>query len=122
MKRIESVPPPDDFATLAVMSETHRRVLLVGIFALAACMFFTGIQWGLPSRDADKFLYGAHEPWTGRQIIDLAGGWDESADRGADVAMHLLSGRNQPIVLNETDEQAQRLSSVIGCIQRSRMR
>jgi hypothetical protein len=83
----------------------HQRIILLGIFLLAALMFLTGINWGLPARQSDVFLFGNHPVWTGRQIIDLAGGWDESADLGADVAMHPLAGRDKPIVLNTTDAQ-----------------
>lgn len=87
------------------MTQTGRRLALVGIFALAAAMFFTGINWGLPSRDADRFLFGARAPWSGAQIIELAGGWDESAGRGADIAMRPLTGRDKPIAVNQTDAQ-----------------
>jgi hypothetical protein len=87
------------------MKEGLRRFTLGAIFALAVVMFFTSINWGLPSHQSDAALFGAHETWTGQQIQDLAGGWDASADRGADIAMHPLTGRDKPIVLNETDAQ-----------------
>src|SRR5206468_8460704 len=41
----------------------------------------------------------------GRQIMDLAGGWDESSDRGADIAMRPRTNRDRPIIVNETDAQ-----------------
>ncbi|HSV14608.1 MAG TPA: glycosyltransferase family 39 protein [Tepidisphaeraceae bacterium] len=87
------------------MTRTNGRLVVVGIALLAAVFFLSGINWGLPSRSADRFLFGDRPPWTGEQIISLAGGWDNSADRGADIAMHPLAGRDQPIVLNETDAQ-----------------
>ena len=79
--------------------------MLIGVFALAAVMFTAGINWGLPTSDVDRFLFGSHPRWNGRQIIDLAGGWDESSDLGADVAQHPLGGTGMPIVLNATDAQ-----------------
>jgi Dolichyl-phosphate-mannose-protein mannosyltransferase len=87
------------------MKNLRSWTTLAAIIALAAIMFFTGINWGLPSLDADAFLFAGRTPWTGQQIIDRAGGWDQSADRGADIAMHPLSGRDKPIVLNDTDAQ-----------------
>src|SRR5438067_201549 len=87
------------------MTRTNGRLAVLCIALLAAIFFLAGINWGLPSRSADRFLFGTRQPWTGEQITALAGGWDNSADRGADIAMHPLSGRDQPIVLNETDAQ-----------------
>lgn len=79
--------------------------MLIGVFALAAVMFTAGINWGLPTSDVDRFLFGSHPRWNGSQIIDLAGGWDESSDLGADVAQHPLGETDKPIVLNATDAQ-----------------
>ena len=85
--------------------QTMRWLILAGIFLLAATTFFTGINWGLPSRESDPILFGSKTPWTGQQIMDLAGAWDTTGNRGADIAMHPLdsSERNQPILLNDTD-------------------
>ncbi len=87
------------------MSQWQQRWMLSGVFALAVVMFLGGIGWGLPTTEMDRFLFGDQPSWTGKQIIDLAGGWDESSDLGADVAQHPLAGRDQPIVLNATDAQ-----------------
>jgi hypothetical protein len=87
------------------MNEFSPRRLLCAIFLLAGIMFLTGISWGLPSRRFDSILFGQHPIWTGQEILNLAGNWDESADRGADVAMHPLIQRQAPIVVNETDAQ-----------------
>ena len=78
------------------MQRTWQKLILTCIFALAAIAFFTGIDWGLPSRDADAFLFGDHPggAWTGEQIMALAGPWDQSAGRGADIAMRPLLDRH----------------------------
>ena len=55
------------------MSETSReRLLMAGLIAFAACVFVTGIHWGLPSRAADPYLFGERRPWTGNEILALA--------------------------------------------------
>jgi hypothetical protein len=87
------------------MQRIAQKLILAGIFLLGLVTFFTGINWGLPSRDSDLFLFGSHKPWTGEQIMALAGDWDQSAGRGADIAMHPLVNRDQPILLNNTDEK-----------------
>jgi len=70
----------------------------------AGAWFVLGINWGLPSRRADGYLFGdPSKAWSGKQIIDLAGGWDENANRGADVDLNPVTGRQQPVVLNATD-------------------
>ena len=48
-------------------------ILITSCLLIAAGVFLTGITWGLPSRAADPYLFGERTPWTGRQIIDLAG-------------------------------------------------
>src|SRR5438067_9465079 len=91
--------------TSGSMARRKRWLVVAAIAVFAAIVFCAGINWGLPSRASDRFLFGSRTPWTGEQIIALAGAWDESADRGADIAMHPLAGRDRPIVLNETDGQ-----------------
>jgi hypothetical protein len=85
------------------MSRSSQRLIFTAIFAVAAIAFFTGINWGLPSRESDPLLFGSRVPWTGDQITALAGAWDESAGRGADIAMHPLVDRSKPVELNDTD-------------------
>jgi hypothetical protein len=80
-----------------------QRLTLLAIIVFAAITFLTGLNWGLPSRDADTFLFANRLPWTGQQIMQLAGSWDTQTARGADIAMHPLQGRDQPVVLNDTD-------------------
>ena len=75
------------------------------LLILAGAVFLTGIGWGLPSSSVDSFLFGGHFVWTGKQILALTPAWGENETRGADVASHALSGRDQPIVLNASDAQ-----------------
>lgn len=63
-----------------------------------------GINWGLPSRAADPYLFGGRAPWTGAEIVRLAGGWSEQdGARGADVQRD--SGGGGEVLLNGTDAQ-----------------
>ncbi|MDB5332349.1 MAG: hypothetical protein JWP03_3500 [Phycisphaerales bacterium] len=85
------------------MGANPGRLALPILLALASCVFLTGIQWGLPSRSADAFLFGGAEPWPGQKIVALAGGWEEHAHLAADVAMNPLTRRDTVLVLNDTD-------------------
>jgi hypothetical protein len=70
----------------------------------AGGLFVLGINWGLPSRAADEFLFGGRKPWTGAEIQALAP-LEEDPNRGADVDADPLTGRDKVIVLNQTDKQ-----------------
>jgi hypothetical protein len=83
----------------------QRRVLLAILMIVAAAMFLAGIGWGLPSRDADPYLFGDHPVWSGSQIMRFAGERRDDPNLGANVPQHLLAGRDKILVLNETDEQ-----------------
>ncbi len=81
-------------------------VALIGILTLAAFLFLTGITWGLPSRAADRYLFGGKPAWSGKRIADLTRAdrrWNPR--RGADVDIDPLAGRSGPIPLNDTDEK-----------------
>lgn len=67
-------------------------------------VFLPGIGWGLPSRADDAFLFGDRTPWTGQEIVELAGGFDATGNRGADVDVNPLASRDG-VVLNATDQQ-----------------
>jgi len=82
-----------------------RWSVLLLIIPLAAAVFLPGIQWGLPSGDVNRTLFGDRSVWTGKQIIDLAGDWDANAAVGADVDRNPLQRQGGVIVLNDTDAQ-----------------
>ena len=86
------------------MPANLRRWSAVGALILALGWFLVGINWGLPSRRADPFLFGPDRPpWTGKQILQLTGDSHADADRGADVDANPIVARDTPIVLNDTD-------------------
>ena len=77
--------------------------LLAGLVGLAVLL--PGITWGLPSREDDRFLFGQRTPWTGQQIIELAGDLDSESGRGADVDANPLAAGGGPIIVNDTDQK-----------------
>jgi hypothetical protein len=81
------------------------RLPLVVILCIAAAVFLTGITWGLPSRDVDRYLFGNHRVWTGQEILDLAGGWDTNSTVAADRDLNPIGKHDQPVLLNGTDAQ-----------------
>jgi hypothetical protein len=64
---------------------TYRSLPLVLLILAGIFIFFIGIGWGLPSHNADAFLFGTHARWSGQKIMDLAGGWESGSSMGADV-------------------------------------
>lgn len=82
-----------------------QRILLAVVLCCAAAGFLLGIDWGLPSRAADPYLFGDRPVWTGQQILALTGGWGGDTGIGADVDPNPLTGRDRTIVVNETDAQ-----------------
>jgi hypothetical protein len=81
-----------------------RRVLAVIGLGAALAWFVVGINWGLPSRRSDAFLFGAgREPWTGKEIVELTGASQSPPERGADVDANPVLSRAQPVVLNDID-------------------
>ena len=86
------------------MPRVAKRLLPWAGLLLALAWFCAGINWGLPSRSADAYLFGqGREPWTGKQILQLAGSGDADTNRGADVDVNPIVNRDRPVVLNDTD-------------------
>lgn len=81
----------------------HTRLTLAAVLVFAAALFMPGINWGLPSRAVDPFLFGDHAVWTGEEIDRLAP--PESATGGADVDANPITSRDDAVVLNATDSQ-----------------
>ena len=83
-----------------------RRVALILLLLFAAMSLHrSGINWGLPSHAVDPFLFGARPVWSGKQIIELSGGWEDQPDIGAAVARNPLANRARPLVLNQPAAQ-----------------
>jgi hypothetical protein len=86
------------------MTETaRRRALIAVLLVVAAGVFLTGINWGLPSRAVDPYLFGDEPVWSGEKIARLAP--SDANVLGADVDVNPLARRQLPIVLNDTDEK-----------------
>ncbi|HEX4123729.1 MAG TPA: hypothetical protein VHY37_03320 [Tepidisphaeraceae bacterium] len=87
-----------------------REVVPLGlVLLLAAAVFLPGIDWGLPSHDVDRFLFGNRPVWSGAKIYSLAGGWNADAAIGADVARHPLAHGSHPKLVNGDDVDRARI-------------
>ncbi len=65
-----------------------------------------GIEWGLPTRAWDRWLFGGSEAWSGQRIAELAGGQGRvAAEVAADVDVNPLDGARGTVVLNRTPPQ-----------------
>jgi hypothetical protein len=88
------------------MSERVRqRLVLSALLVIAAVTFLIGINWGLPTRAVDPFLFGNQPVWPGAKIAQLAGDRTPSASLGADVDRNPIARTGAPVVLNLTDQQ-----------------
>jgi len=79
-----------------------RLAILVSLL-IALGLFLPGINWGLPSRAVDPFLFGDQAPWPGENVLALAP--PDSPRRGADVDANPIARGSGPVVLNATDAQ-----------------
>src|SRR5262245_62051269 len=85
------------------MSERARHSAIVSalVLIIACAAFVPGINWGLPSRTADLFLFGSVEPWSGAKINSLAP--TDTGTLGADVDVNPIADRKQIVLLNDID-------------------
>src|SRR5688500_19492629 len=89
--------------THAMTETARRRALIAALIAVAAGVFLTGINWGLPSRWVDPYLFGDEPVWSGEKILSLAP--SDEGTLGADVDANPLAKRTYSIVLHDTDEK-----------------
>ncbi len=84
-----------------------HRIALAGIVLLAGIINCVGIDWGLPSREHDRYLFGDAGPWSGERIAALGGAEERRhLQRGADVDVNPRTRSGERI--NSTDaEQAE---------------
>lgn len=87
----------------------RRHLPLLLALVLAIPCLTLGLTWGLPSRSVDPLLFGARTPWTGEQILALAGDWKTAPDTGADVDQNPIADRSAPVELTATDADRARL-------------
>ncbi len=84
-----------------------RHLPLIAVLLVYVVFATAGINWGLPSRDVDRYLFGGDEPWTGQRIHELANAARRDSDaRGADVDADPLDKTRYPVPLNDTDQKA----------------
>jgi hypothetical protein len=83
------------------MNSIRQRLVVALLLIVAAAVFTTGINWGLPSRQEDKYLLGAD--YHGMHLEALTGQIPQvDATRGADVVAP--SGpADQVVPLNDTN-------------------
>jgi hypothetical protein len=87
---------------------TPGRLILTTCIAFLVAMVVAGIDWGLPSRESDAFLFASHRVWTGAELSS----WDQDRrDRllGADVDRNPLDRSTWPMVLNDSDQKRQEI-------------
>ncbi|MEA2708440.1 MAG: hypothetical protein QOF78_1041 [Phycisphaerales bacterium] len=81
----------------------HSSLPIVISLLAALGLFLPGINWGLPSRAVDPFLFGDQPVWTGEKIRSLVP--TDSAARGADVDANPIARGAEPVQLNADDRQ-----------------
>jgi len=86
-------------------SPAFHGFVLVLILLAAAGVFLLGLDWGLPSRGIDAYLFGGSEPWSGQKLAALksADEW-RSARLGADVDRDPLATSENWVDLTADDQ------------------
>ena len=85
------------------MSWTARNFLILLIACLGAVVA-AGLDWGLPTKESDRYLFASHRTWTG---ADLAAFDRDRADprRGADVDRDPLGRESGSVAINPDDSR-----------------
>src|SRR5215475_2323855 len=84
------------------MTERSRHPGVAVFVLLVACAaFLPGINWGLPSKTPDLFLFGGSERWSGEKVNSLAPA--DAGTLGADVDANPIGDRNRVVLLNDID-------------------
>ena len=86
-------------------------MMLAGILLVFGGMSVAGIDWGLPTRGVDQYLFGDDPPWPGEKIYRLANAAGRfSPERGADVDMDPANtSPGKPVLLTATEEDVARI-------------
>jgi hypothetical protein len=86
------------------MDSSAKSGWIVALLLVVGCTsFLPGINWGLPSAAADRYLFGDQPVWPGGKIAALAGA--DGGNLGADVDLDPIAQRDRPVILNQTDAQ-----------------
>ncbi|HPD28380.1 MAG TPA: hypothetical protein PLL20_00180 [Phycisphaerae bacterium] len=88
------------------MNRRRQEILALALLltgcAIVCCL---GINWGLPSRDIDPYLFGRHPVWSGLDIQALAGDRSVDALRPADMDADPINEPDRSVPVNQTDAQ-----------------
>lgn len=86
------------------MNRRRQEILALTILltggAIVSCL---GINWGLPSRDIDQYLFGSHPVWSGAEIQALAGDRPTHPLLAADMDADPIQPSDRSVPVNETD-------------------
>jgi len=80
----------------------RQRLLMIVLLGIAASIFFTGIQWGLPTRESDRYLFGDQPAWEGKRILAEGGAWRPEAARAADQDSSPVAGSSGVVTLSDS--------------------
>lgn len=88
----------------------HEQLIIMALLVAGAVVFSLGINWGIPSRNFDPYLFGKiGSAWTGKEILAAGGAWQADSSRPADAANGPALDRSQVIWLNQTKEEQARI-------------
>lgn len=82
---------------------------LIALVICGGSVFLVGIGWGLPSRQADSFLFSNSTPWTGHQVTTRIGDSDVRGEQAADISANPLDRRTNQVIANATDRDRARI-------------
>lgn len=82
---------------------------LIALVICGGSVFLVGIGWGLPSRQADSFLFSNPTPWTGHQVTVRIGDSDVRDEQAADISSNPLDRRTNTVIANATDRDRARI-------------
>lgn len=98
----------------AAKTTWRQKLWIAGVLVVAVGLFVTAIDWGLPSRRVDPYLFGCQQVWPGRLISELQPIARRHSDvLGADVDRDPLVVRDRAVLLNPDDQDTRRAEILI---------
>src|SRR3954451_12375670 len=86
----------------------QQRLLLAICVVIGAGVFFSGIDWGLPSKAGDLYFFNSHPVMNGGELQVASEGMaalkGASPKLGADVDRNPRGPTNQPVLINPKDD------------------
>lgn len=83
---------------------TPARLILLAFVVCLCAIVVAGIDWGLPSKEADRFLFASYRVWGGEEIAAFDRDRDD-ANVGADVDRDPLDRSAGDVVVNDSIEK-----------------